>query len=142
MFIMKSGSFYELSVPFQWRPWRLFLGFNSHGYFLLLCTCTDFCSSPRTTFNSFSQLPPPFPGYFPPFPTVPCLTPADTRFFRRKPTTQHEADVRCFWVVLAPDFPLVSCLPPLLCPFRAAISAFLPVCHRFFPICHRKTGGS
>ena len=40
---------------------------------------------------------PSFSDYFPLFPTVPCFTPADTRFFRRTPT-QHEADVRCFWV--------------------------------------------
>ena len=39
------SSFYELSVPFQWRPWCLLLGFNSHGYFLLICTCTGFCCS-------------------------------------------------------------------------------------------------
>ena len=58
LFIMNSGvcgfccghsSFYEFSVGFPRRRGACLLGFNSHGYSLQLCNCTDFC----TDFCSF-----------------------------------------------------------------------------------------
>ena len=100
---------------------------------------TLYSRSPRTRFNSFSV-------YFPLFPTISLLFRLSALWPQQTPGffagNHHNMRQICGVSGLAPDFPLISCLPPLLCPFRAAVSAFSPICHRFFPICHRKTGGN